>query len=237
VGSSASNNNGGGGVSNNNGGGGASNENGGGGASNDNGGENGEPGNALATKVDELWQRVDAEDWTEELKRAHRAFERGRAWGVEWASLVDRFYDFEAAWGYKDAGGAISTTRRPKAMEHWLGRARKWEKTVDIGVLGDTKSAGTFVALWWDWWVKVQGTDRSELGTLLKLHGKNGLLQVMALLLWWGERVADGNPVDIQEWSTAVEDVAETLQELLRPGVIAKLYVNNRLERTYETAD
>ncbi|KAJ7702610.1 hypothetical protein B0H14DRAFT_3527195 [Mycena olivaceomarginata] len=177
-----------------------SNNNGGGGPSNNNGG--GGPSNENGGG-----QRIQRQ--------------RG-AWGVEWASLIDRFYNFEAAWGYKDAGGAISTTGRPKAMEHWLGRARKWEKTVDIGVLGDTKSAGTFVALWWDWWVKVQGTDQSELGTLLKLHGKNGLLQVMALLLWWGERVADGNPADVREWSTAVEDVAETLQELLRPGVIAK---------------
>jgi hypothetical protein len=150
---------------------------------------------------------------------------------VEWASLVDRFYDFEAAWGYTDTGGgAITTTGRPKAMEHWLARARKWEKTVDIGVLGDTKSPGTFVSLWWDWWVKVQPTDRSDLAPLLRLHGKNGFLQVMALLLWWGERVADGNPADVREWSTAVEDVAEILLELLRPGLIAKLYVNSRLK-------
>jgi hypothetical protein len=52
----------------------------------------------------------------------------------------------------------------------------------------------------------------------------------MVLLLWWGERVADGNPADVQEWSTAVEDVAEILLELLRPGVIAKLYVNSCLK-------
>lgn len=149
--SGVSNNNGGGDVSNENGGGGTSNENSSGGTSNNNGGENGEPGDALATKVDELRQRVDTEDWTEELKRVYRAFECGRVWGVEWVLLVDRFYNFEAAWGYKDMGGAILTTRHPKAMEHWLGRAWKWEKTVNIGVLGDIKSTGTFVALWWDW--------------------------------------------------------------------------------------
>jgi hypothetical protein len=120
------------------------------GAPNDN--ENGEPNEPLAADVDKLWQREDAEDWTEELTRAHRAFERGRGWGVEWALLMDRFYNFETAWGYTDTGGgAITTTGCPKAMEHWLVRARKWEKTVDIGVLGDTKSPGTFVSLWWDW--------------------------------------------------------------------------------------
>jgi hypothetical protein len=58
---------------------------------------------------------------------------------------------------------------------------------------------------------------------MLKLHGKNGLLQLMAALLWWGERVAGGNPVDEREWSTAVEDVANVFTELLRPGLISKL--------------
>ncbi|KAJ7745169.1 hypothetical protein B0H14DRAFT_3514593 [Mycena olivaceomarginata] len=44
----------------------------------------------------------------------------------------------------------------------------------------------------------------------------------MASLLWWGERVADGTPADIRDWSSAVEDVADLLTEMLRPGVIAK---------------
>ncbi|KAJ7323680.1 hypothetical protein DFH08DRAFT_817714 [Mycena albidolilacea] len=47
------------------------------------------------------------------------------------------------------------TDGRPKAVEHWIVRASKWEKTVDIGVLGDAKKLGSFVASWWDWWVKV----------------------------------------------------------------------------------
>ncbi|KAJ7747580.1 hypothetical protein B0H14DRAFT_2636722 [Mycena olivaceomarginata] len=34
--------------------------------------------------------------------------------------------------------------------------------------------------------------------------------------------VADGSPADAREWSSAVEDVAETFREMLRPGVIAK---------------
>ncbi|KAJ7745168.1 hypothetical protein B0H14DRAFT_3514592 [Mycena olivaceomarginata] len=97
-------------------------------------------------QVNDLWQRRDAGKWTEELRRAHGAFERGKGWGIEWASLVDRFFDFEATWGYADAGGQITTDGRPKAVEHWIGRARKWEKTVDIGVLGDAKKAGSFVA-------------------------------------------------------------------------------------------
>jgi hypothetical protein len=31
----------------------------------------------------------------------------------------------------------------------WLGRGRKWDKTVDLGVLGDAKTPDTFVETWW----------------------------------------------------------------------------------------
>jgi hypothetical protein len=58
---------------------------------------------------------------------------------------------------------------------------------------------------------------------VVKLHGKNGFLQVMATLLWWGERVAaKGNPAEEREWSLAVEEVGEVFTGLLKPGLIAK---------------
>ncbi|KAJ7875803.1 hypothetical protein B0H13DRAFT_1522077, partial [Mycena leptocephala] len=106
--------------------------------------------------------------------------------GIEWASLVDKFYDFEAAWGYSDTGGQITTSGRPSALQWWIGRGRKWDKTVDVGVLGDAQTPSTFVADFWNWWVNVQPNDPSDLSPLLQLHGKNGLLQIMAALLWWG---------------------------------------------------
>ncbi|KAJ7727717.1 hypothetical protein B0H16DRAFT_1470779 [Mycena metata] len=34
--------------------------------------------------------------------------------------------------------------------------------------------------------------DNADWEDLVKLNGKNGLLQVMALLLWWGDYVGDG---------------------------------------------
>ncbi|KAJ7264466.1 hypothetical protein B0H12DRAFT_1068719 [Mycena haematopus] len=175
---------------------------------------------AVLAQVEKLWKRRDASKWSEELARAHRGFERGKSWGVDWASLVKNFYDFEAAWGYTDAGGQITTSDRPKALEWWLGRGRKWEKTVDVGVL-DPKKPGTFVANWWDWWVRIQPSDRSDWSPMLRLHGKNGMLQVMASLLWWGEAVGE-NPAELREWSMAVEDVDDAFTQMLRPGVIAK---------------
>jgi hypothetical protein len=160
------------------------------------GGDREGEGDAVAAEIERLWQRPDGGKWTAELKRAHTAFERGKGWGIEWAACVDRFYNFEAAWGYSDSGSQITVQGRPSAIEWWLGRGRKWEKPVKIGVLGDSKTPHTFVADWWTWWVNVAPSTRSDLSGVLKLHGKNGMLQIMATLLWWGEQVADGNPAE-----------------------------------------
>ncbi|KAJ7713261.1 hypothetical protein B0H14DRAFT_3523509 [Mycena olivaceomarginata] len=183
-------------------------ENGGGGgdgpADEEDGGGDGpaeeEDGDGVQHHINKLWQRRDAGKWTEEFKKAHAALERGKVWGIEWASLTGGRKQWNI--GSRERGN---------------GR-----KTVDIGVLGDAKKPGSFVASWWDWWVNVQPSDRSDLASVLRLHGKNGLLQMMASLLWWGERVADGTPADVRDWSSAVEDVADLLKEMLRPGVIAR---------------
>jgi hypothetical protein len=49
---------------------------------------------------DNEWQHDDHAEWTEELGRAHVAFETGRTWGPQWAMCVQRFFDFEGAWGF-----------------------------------------------------------------------------------------------------------------------------------------
>ncbi|KAJ7024848.1 hypothetical protein C8F04DRAFT_894757, partial [Mycena alexandri] len=133
---------------------------------------------------------------------------------IEWAACVDMFFDFEAAWGYVDAGGQITTKGRPAAMEWWLGRGRNWEKTPALGVLGNSKAQGTFVSGWWDWWLGVQPEEAGDWTALLRLHGRNGFLQLMATLLWWGETAEKEGPLDRLEWSAGVEDVTRVLTEM-----------------------
>ncbi|KAJ7794561.1 hypothetical protein B0H14DRAFT_2621764 [Mycena olivaceomarginata] len=122
-----------------------------------------------SAQVEKLWKWQDAAKWTGGIdSHTHRLRMR------------------------KDTRvGQITMEDRPDALDWWILRGRKWEKKVDIGVLGDAKTPRTFVSKWWSWWVK-------------------------------GERVADGSPADAWEWLSAVEDVAETFREMLRPGVIAK---------------
>ncbi|KAJ7799343.1 hypothetical protein B0H14DRAFT_2617076 [Mycena olivaceomarginata] len=164
----------------------------------------------LDAQVEKLWKRRDAAKWTVELTRAHTTFECGKTWGgIEWASLVDRFFDFEAAWG-------------PDALDWWISRGRKWEKKGRHRGAGRCEDARDVCVEMVELVGEGPAKDRSDWAPMLKLHGKNGMLQIMVSLLWWGERVADGSPADAREWSSAVEDVAETFREMLRPGVIAK---------------
>jgi hypothetical protein len=58
---------------------------------------------------------------------------------------------------------------------------------------------------------------------MARLYGKNGLLQVMATLVWWGEVVQKrGGEEDREEWVAAVCDVTWVLGELLKSGEIRR---------------
>ncbi|KAJ7102035.1 hypothetical protein C8R44DRAFT_641015, partial [Mycena epipterygia] len=147
-------------------------------------------------------------------------------WGFEWAALVHDFLDFESGWGYEDSWPQITAKERPKQVGEWLGRACKWEAVVTIV---DVDGEVSFASQWWIWWRALQPEDWRVVAKMLslpmldaedwsgvaKLHGRNGLLQVMATLLWWGEKVAD-HPIEQMEWSLAVADVGWVMGELPR---------------------
>ncbi|KAJ7017499.1 hypothetical protein C8F04DRAFT_1279277 [Mycena alexandri] len=198
-----------------------------GGEGNTGGGEDGMGGgdggneDGVDAVIERLWNRKDRKKWTEEMTNAHRAFERGKSWGVEWAGCVDRFFDFEAACGYAESGSQMSATDRPAAVGWFLGRRRNWDKAVSVGTVGDAKTPGTYAFEWWKWWVRVQPKD-ADWKWMAKFHGKNRMLHVVGSLLWWGEALEADNPLDHMEWVLAVEEVDAVLAEMLRSGVIAK---------------
>ncbi|KAJ7119302.1 hypothetical protein C8R43DRAFT_851676, partial [Mycena crocata] len=147
--------------------------------------------------------------------------------GLEWATCVERFYDFESKWDISDEGRQVPTGGRPKAVGWWLGRARQWQKFVGIGETGSRGKENTYAGAWWDWWGRIQpagwewvdGTlampTDAEWGLLARYHGKNGMLHVMASLLWWGDKVGKGkDPMAYLGWTTAVGDVSGVLHEL-----------------------
>ncbi|KAJ7234291.1 hypothetical protein C8J57DRAFT_1531831 [Mycena rebaudengoi] len=177
-------------------------------------------------RADAMWKRKDRPQWTPELTRAHAGFMRGKKWGIAWASCVKQFYDFERSHGYH--GNPISTKDRPEIVKTWLAKGRPWDVVQELGNLGSRGVEDSFVDSWWGWWIAMQpknrkvrdgvldeASDHHRWYVLAKVGGRNGLIQLMAMLLWWGDRVGDkGEGSDFSQWVAAVEDVTEVLMQL-----------------------
>jgi hypothetical protein len=172
---------------------------------------------------DELWRRNDRTDWTPELARTHTAFETGREWGGEWAGCVQKFFDSEAMWGYDKGSWMMATKNRLCQVSGWVNRGRKWTMPPALGgLLGRREATGQAEELWvglfWAWWRMLQPDERAELGNrelsrpekadwsmMAQMHGNNGLLQVMAALLWWGKVVRKCGEEEQEEWLVAAK--------------------------------
>ncbi|KAJ7238450.1 hypothetical protein C8J57DRAFT_1528760 [Mycena rebaudengoi] len=176
--------------------------------------------------VQAMWKRKDRVSWTEEHKHAHAAFGRGKSWGLQWASCVKEFYDFEKLRNFHS--NPISTVGRPEVVKKWLAKGRPWDMSPELGELGARGVEGSFVEAWWGWWIGMQPKNRKVKDgvldeasdhhwwyLLVKIGGRNRLLQLMATLLWWGDRVGDKrDPSGFADWVAAVDDVAEVLSQM-----------------------
>ncbi|KAJ7803804.1 hypothetical protein B0H14DRAFT_3486976 [Mycena olivaceomarginata] len=152
-------------------------------------------------EYDEYWHRDDRAEWTDELGRAHATFERGRGWGLQWALCVQKFLEFEAAWGFTECTYQMAKKNWLGQIGGWLSRGRKWTLPPTLGeTLGTRKNEELWVGGWWKWWNGLQPNERVALengelsrpeeadwSAMAAMHGKNGILQVMATLGWWGE--------------------------------------------------
>ncbi|KAJ7025442.1 hypothetical protein C8F04DRAFT_1269179 [Mycena alexandri] len=204
------------------GGGGADGGAGGGGADGGAGGGNEDDGvdlaaQAAAHRIERLWARTDRAEWTGELARAHTAFARGKAWGIEWARCVAGFFDFESVHGYSESKAQLPVANRPRAVEEWLGRGRRWDRTGLIGAMpmGNQDSEGVYAG------GALSRPEKANWEELEQMNGKTGLLHVMGLLLWWGDYVGDGEDVfQYVDWTRAVEDVTWVLRQLEISGLI-----------------
>ncbi|KAJ7058603.1 hypothetical protein C8F01DRAFT_1304260 [Mycena amicta] len=198
---------------------------------------------AKDVEIDMQWQRDDHAEWTSELGRAHAAFEVGRGWGGEWATCVQKFFDFEGAWGFVNGSSAMARAARPVQVSGWLTRRWKWTMPPALGgLLGSRQAVGMgaelWVSVWWGWWRSLQPAEREVLengelsrpetadwSATAEMYGNNGLMLVMASLAWWGELVHTSQEDAIEaidEWAAAVRDVTWVFEKLLGSGEIRK---------------
>ncbi|KAF8174208.1 hypothetical protein K438DRAFT_1849717 [Mycena galopus ATCC 62051] len=173
---------------------------------------------------DELWRRDNHADWTAEIASTHAAFETGREWGVEWAGCVQKFFNFEAAWGYEKGLWKMATKDRPRQVTGWLNRGRRWTMPPSLGsLLGRREATGEAEELWvglfWAWWWTLQPKEHVELSNrelsrpgkadwsrMVQMHGDNGCSKR-------GEE-------EREEWLVAVHNVTWVLEQLLESGEI-----------------
>ncbi|KAJ7865937.1 hypothetical protein B0H13DRAFT_1530446, partial [Mycena leptocephala] len=168
--------------------------------------------------------------WTEELGQAHTALELGRGWGVGWAKCVGKFFDFEGVCGFTEGSWQMGSKHRPAQVATWLGR-RKWTMGPTLGTELGTQQEELWAGKWWKWWVSLQPgarvfsdnelskTKSTDWSVMAVMCRNNRLMQVIATLLLWGQRV-EGRCMPRKEnewndWLMAVSDVTWVLEQIL----------------------
>lgn len=114
---------------------------------------------------------------------------------------------------------ALTSKRRPAAVPHWVQRGRPVEPERYPSIT----SVSAFASQWWDWWLELNPDrrDRVVTGRLtpggrisvesVKKPGKNGLLSLLACLMWWRDAIGTDDTTD---WESAVRDVYWVILEL-----------------------
>ncbi|KAL1749622.1 hypothetical protein FB107DRAFT_225182, partial [Schizophyllum commune] len=118
---------------------------------------------------------------------------------------------------------------RPDVYPAWTKVGRPYDRVMDLGM-----PAGPFHEVWWAWWTALMPSARRLNGGKLLNHqqllhkitkaedwegfddfcGKDGLLQVLLTLLWWGDVVHRGGSTskDRADWDAACADFAGMLE-------------------------
>lgn len=186
--------------------------------------------------ADAEWDEEDTSSWPKEHQKAFQGFKRGRKWGLPWKELVESYIAFEECWAFAD-GGRMPSKNRPAVFAEFMKAHRNWAKTMPV------KDLGTFKEEWWVYWREIQPEDRLDNKGALRrpekmnwedfagYSGKNGLLQIMGTLLWWGEAANKDGPAAAHAWGLAVDEVAWSLQSIVDIGMKAKLKAKRKAER------
>ena len=139
--------------------------------------------------------------------------------GPKWIKLVQAWYEWEEDGSFATKGSYPDIGHyRPESIFYWQKNARKatWRPAT---------YEADYEKRFWLWWEQLQpagrlvdSRDNSQTWDCpLKARGPNGMLQVVAALLFWAERVrSDDEPGAHEAWLNAVEEVSWVLGRIHR---------------------
>ena len=139
--------------------------------------------------------------------------------GKTWSKLVEVWTLFETQADYEEVK-KLSTINRPEAIKTWIQRSRPsvWRPVID--------DVQVYEAKYITWWTGLQPNWRKSNGKLvfsrviggdweqLRRPGLNGLVSVMAALLFWGVVLQDSRG-ERKGWDKAVSDCLVVLNQLV----------------------
>ncbi|KAJ6470100.1 hypothetical protein C8R47DRAFT_1222728 [Mycena vitilis] len=194
------------------------------------------------------WEEVagDQSKWPAELGSAYAAFRRLSEWGGwSWLRLIWLFLRAEEELGWTEGKGLrlLPVGKRPEEVEAFMKWGRKWQTPQRLveGGIGPRTVAGSIADRWWSWWpcLLPPARMRPDFGdisqpddippdhwvNLARANGRNGMLMVLACLLWWGEAAAAVKDASMaaelaDDWRFAVEDAIWSYESAFESGQI-----------------
>ncbi|KAG6827426.1 hypothetical protein H0H92_011848 [Tricholoma furcatifolium] len=164
--------------------------------------------------------------------------------GETWKSCVAEWERFEEALDYHCGKGLPGAKDRPEEWAAWVTKShRMYSRTP---VIADPMEFGLATAKWWKGiQPKVRQTSpatlpvpiihcpagKEDIWASLRKGGPNGMLVVMTLLVWWGQRL--GTTSQWQEdssalWKECVDDVRACLEVMAGTANVAPLRGHKR---------
>ncbi|KAL1698293.1 hypothetical protein EV121DRAFT_218418, partial [Schizophyllum commune] len=182
----------------------------------------------------EAWALEVSSDWSDHVAKVVMACRRGQAWGSAFADAVLAYHSYEETRGFRKDGGRkiTNTALRPAVYQTWTKCARPYNRVMTL------ENIDAYRQQWWNWWTdlmpsvrrlpsgglvppfdivkKVNGADQWE--GLDEICGKDGMLQFLLTLLWWGDAIHSQTPRNekhLADWVAACVDFAGTLSAIV----------------------
>nr|GAT43376.1 predicted protein [Mycena chlorophos] len=124
-----------------------------------------------------------------------------------WGALVEKWWNWEKTCGFVVSTESHDAAKRPTEVGWWVSRGRR--RTPNVA------NTSEFAAEWLAWWRSIRPVEGDEDWSKLDVPGQNGMLNVLACLVWWAAaEEAEEAGKRSKEWKEAVDDVDSALERM-----------------------